>query len=36
VAGSWRRLHDEKLHNLYTTQILLEWSSQGGWTVWGM
>jgi hypothetical protein len=23
VAGSWRRLHNKKLHNIYTHQILL-------------
>jgi hypothetical protein len=23
VAGGWRRLHDEELHNLYVHQILL-------------
>jgi hypothetical protein len=28
VAGGWRRLHNEELHNLYTS--LLEGSNEGG------
>jgi hypothetical protein len=25
VAGGWRRLHNEELHNLYTSKIVLGW-----------
>jgi len=35
VAGGFRRLHSEKLHN-YTLQILLGWSNHGGWYGRGM
>jgi len=30
VAGGWRRLHNEELHDLYTSHILLWWSNQWG------
>jgi hypothetical protein len=30
VAGGWRRLHNEELHNLYASKILLRRSNQGG------
>jgi hypothetical protein len=30
VAGDWKSLYDEELHNLYASQILLGQSSQGG------
>jgi hypothetical protein len=29
VAGEWRKLHNEKLHNLYSPQISLGRSNQG-------
>jgi hypothetical protein len=29
VAGEWRKLHNEELNNLYSSQILLGKSSQG-------
>jgi hypothetical protein len=28
--GGWRKLHDEVLHNLYSSQVKLEQLSQGG------
>jgi len=36
VAGGWWRLHNEELHNLYGSPILLRWSNQGGWDGQGM
>jgi hypothetical protein len=30
VAGGWRRLHNEEIHDFYTAKILLRWSSQRG------
>jgi len=30
VAGGWRRLHNEELHNLYASKKLLVYPSQGG------
>jgi hypothetical protein len=32
AVGSWRKLYNEELHNLYSTPIIInvEWSSQGG------
>jgi hypothetical protein len=29
VTGEWRKLHNEELHNLYSSQISLGKSSQG-------
>jgi hypothetical protein len=29
VAGGWRRLHNEELHNLYASQDIISLSSQG-------
>jgi hypothetical protein len=30
VAGGWRRLHDEELHNLYDSLHIIRVISQGG------
>jgi hypothetical protein len=30
VIEGWRRLHNEKLHKLYSSQVLLQRSSQEG------
>jgi len=30
VAGGWRRLHHEELHNLYTSQNIVKVISQVG------
>jgi hypothetical protein len=30
VAGSWRRLHNEELHNLYTSQNVIRVIKSGG------
>jgi hypothetical protein len=30
VAGDWRRLHNEELHNLYPSQNIIRRSYQGG------
>jgi hypothetical protein len=30
VAGGWRRLHNEELHDLYTSLNIIRGSSQGG------
>jgi hypothetical protein len=29
VAGGWRRLHNEELHNLYASTV---WEHEMGWT----
>jgi hypothetical protein len=32
VTGDWKKLHNEELHNLYSSpNIIVELSSQGGW-----
>jgi hypothetical protein len=31
VAGGWRRLHNEELHSLYTSPMLLGWSGRMRW-----
>jgi hypothetical protein len=36
VAGGWRKLHNEELHDLCYYQSKLEWSSRGGWDWQGM
>jgi hypothetical protein len=28
VTGGWRKLHSEKLHNLYSSPYILIWSNQ--------
>jgi len=33
-VGGWRRLHNEQLHNLCASAILLGWSNQGRWDGW--
>jgi hypothetical protein len=30
VAGDWRRLHNEELHNLYTSSNVITLTNQGG------
>jgi hypothetical protein len=30
VTGSWRKLHNEKLHNLYSSPSIIRRSSQAG------
>jgi hypothetical protein len=30
MVGGWRKLHNEKLHNLYCSPSIIEVSSQGG------
>jgi hypothetical protein len=36
VTGGWRKLHNEELHSLYSSPVLLGWSRQGGWDGRGM
>jgi hypothetical protein len=41
MTGSWRKLHNEDLHNLYLSPSIIRMSSQGGldgqgmWNEWG-
>jgi hypothetical protein len=30
MTGSWRKLHNEEPHNLYSLPSIIKWSSQGG------
>jgi hypothetical protein len=30
VTGEWRKLHNEELHNLFSSPSKLEWSGEGG------
>jgi len=30
-SGRVERLHNEELHNLYASKLLLRWSNQEGW-----
>jgi hypothetical protein len=30
VTGEWRKLHNEELHNLYSSRNIIERSRQGG------